>query len=527
MVGEAAPDPIVLPVSYSWGMNRKLCFFALFAIFALVLVPQASAASFSKPDFSGLDYSPVDPGQNSMLKLIYIKAPLVGQEIFKAVSIILMGMLPWLLRLEWGWLCLRVIRGSWLGDELILFITKLFLIWLFLYNQMPLKLLIDARKDFIAGGRAMANQIFYSVESNAEADWKLQRGKDVEPYDWWRGWVQRDTTRSTFGFSSNATVDQGTPLFNMGVIMNRVYGMQTSDVKSSVPKSDDAAYQDTLSAILRNSTPSAGAIAAGTSFFGSIGQIIANLININMMASFIVFSFQVLAVGVLGLADFAFWILLSLGICTVPLLIFNLYGKIWINYIHALMATILAPATFYIFAAVSLIFANALYEGMFPIQSGESKTSAQLMMSGVFKNLTNEKTISSAIKQVSGQESPDPPAWYNFWQGNPVTQFIAPLEHMMIYLGIWQAFFVGCMLTLSFASLGSLIATGGSLAAAYSWNRAFEDIYLRVFGALEGGIMSIANQVSSGAASVAGAALGRAGQIGMGASRILRGGGGE
>ncbi|MDR1191300.1 MAG: hypothetical protein LBK60_06520 [Verrucomicrobiales bacterium] len=496
------------------------CGLVMFLGWLPVTQAQPTYVTPAEPDFiSKLDFSPLETRHGSMLQTVYTRAPLIGKELFHGCQKIIGENIGVVIKIEWNWLCFRVACGQFLVDEIVLLVTKTILIWLFIYNALPQRLLIEARKEMTAGGREFGNALLYNVLGDTAAnEWHLVREQDTEVPQWWQKWLYRSEK------TSYLSKDEAS-LFSRKQIFTRIFPLEKDQDRKQRFQEAMAAQSKEAAENLKPARERATAldIAATAMAASSIGQIVAQVLNVSIISGTAILASQLAILGTRGITEGIFWMLLAIGTVVIPFMFHNLYAKVWINYIHALTATILVPPLFYLCSAGSLLLTDAFFEGMFPVpESTRMFTPTQNMMMGVFDNLQNSQAINSAIESYTqvGAESTAPEPWWKFWNSSPdfaknfSSTIKGALSYGMVVSGYWHAYFVGAMVVMSFVTFGALLASATAAAAAYSWNRCFEDLYRAGFSAVEGGFMRIGNQISSGAASVAGAAINRLGQIG-------------
>lgn len=205
--------------------------------------------------------------------------------------------------------------------------------------------------------------------------------------------------------------------------------------------------------------------------------------------------------GVFSGALLAFYVVVSLGVATLPLIYFNTFRSLWSTYLTVITGISLIPCFYYVFSAIGFVFAANIFEALFPlaVESTASTTVAANPSFAMTLNMVFMRIAAICLANVSS-------ALASFLQDTGLETLIAMIFGVTLALG---------RITFASGLVASIVTSGVSFAllggqVAYKWAQGFgaEGLTDRV-GELFSGIQSA---TGSGLSAMYGSAVNSASQ---------------
>lgn len=370
----------------------------------------------------------------------------MGEIVFTESWKVAKALAPLVMAAEMTFIGFRVMFHASVVEQMTAFTRKFFICYLLVYTNLVIGLFVGS--DSVLQGLKSAGQTLGQgiLQMAPEAP------KSSEPMAYWGEWIgdSGGSGAHKFDFEYQRKIlfqeDESIPssLSDLGTSPSKRISAKSGESSTGAIRAEDYFYVITLPMI-------------------AIGNVIATA-GMQMTACLApLFT----GVGILHGSDLALRLILSLGICLVPLLFFHQFEKIFISYLHVIVGVALIPALFYLLSAVGFVLATQTYQIVvekFHLTHELYKVFQQVADQTVNQmlNFTNSGTDYGAMKET--------------------------LKQMLHYLG---AYLCGTMVVASFV-LGGVTMGAAAVSLALRWNQAFADegmiqSFAGFFNRIEGG----------------------------------------
>lgn len=424
-------------------MNKSRRHILLLAV-ALLSFGFVSSASADDPIQQMLSQHMAPGGGNLTVMSDKISAVLTGMEALalklyqllspEAKAVFVAILFP-ILVAEVSFTGIRIMTRAPVIDQLTKLTVTTFIL-IVLWTGYPMNIINQGRKALGNSGRAVGHALIVQLVTNSDAqknDPNVQ-GLPMEPVGYWLAWIGKPQ-----GVGEDLKNTSRNYKFSGYFLLRHIWGQNDGQIakETQTPPA-------TLGQQINDALQGMAAVFLPIQMF-MMAVTIAGIQVGGVMAS--VFATLSILVG----STFAFYIVLTIGFATLPLMYFSSFNKIWAQYLTTLAALALVPFFFYLFSAIGFIFSTNLFALLFP----EQGQGLAMMLNDVFTSAVAAiySTTSTMMSGILGFLSP----------------LIGPILAIFLHLG-----YIGLA-----SSIITVFIFGGvsfstlAVNAAFRWNQAF------------------------------------------------------
>lgn len=350
----------------------------------------------------------------------------LGEILFSESWTVAKALTPLVMAAEMTFIGFRVIFKASISEQLTSFTRKFFICYLLIYTNLVTGLFVGSDSVLVGLQNAGSNLGSQIVRLAPQAP------QSPEPVLYWGEWIKTAAPgEHKFDFKYQREIlfenDPSIPE-SFSRTEKSKGGAKSIDSKDKGPiHAEDYFYLITLPMI-------------------AIGNVIATAGMQISAALAPLFT----TIGILYGSSLALRVILSLGICIIPLLFFHQFERVFVTYLHALVGVALIPPLFYILSSIGFVLAAHTYEIIV------EKHHLAYTLYQLFAQVADQ-TIDQMIHYTAG--------------GSDYGSIKETLKNMLHYFG---AYLCGSLVVASFV-IGGVTLSAASVSLALRWNQAFAD----------------------------------------------------